>query len=88
MTTNADIARTFRDTFNGQGNFMTPHLIRYGRKRNLIYELSKGSGLVPGTIIYGVTVLTKAGERTRLSEGGFESLEDAEAYIKTLGDKQ
>lgn len=86
--TNDHIRQTFRRAFNGEPNLMTPEILRYGKKGDLIYELSRGSGIKPGTLMFGVSVLTKDGKRTDLSEGGFSTLEEAEDYIATLKDPQ
>lgn len=75
--------QTFRDAFNGQTNFMTPEVLRYGKKGDLFYELSAGTGM-HGERIYGVTVITTKGERTDLSKGGFDDVLKAEKYITSL----
>lgn len=83
-----NIRATFREFFNGKGNFMTPQTVRYGRSGHYIYELSKGEGF-KGETIYGVTVLEVFADGTvkrpekDLSLGGV-TLEEAEAHIKTI----
>jgi hypothetical protein len=84
MQTN-DIKQIFDRKFKGQKNFMTPNIVRYGKKGQYLYELSKGSGIDGGTI-YGVTFLTLEGERPeeRISEGGLTKYQ-AENLIQAVG---
>jgi len=77
-----EIKNAFDAVFNGQGNFMTPDPIKYGKKGNYLYELSKGDFM--GKTMYGVTVITTEGEKTELSAGGFETLEQCKTFIKDL----
>jgi len=79
--TQEEIARIFHATFNGQKNMMTPNLITYGSVPGYVYEISSGEGFRRETI-YGVTILTKRGERTKFNQGGFMRLEDAKYYVK------
>lgn len=54
-----NIKEIFDEVYNCQPNFMTPHIIEYGRINDeLIYELSQGEGFNRNTLI-GVTTLAK-----------------------------
>lgn len=87
----ATISNMFSGEFKGQKNFMTPHVIRYGKQNGLVYELSSGTAFLSGGTIYGVTVLecctytlsVPKRRRTDLSKC-FHSLREAEEYIETL----
>ena len=65
-------------------NFMTPDVLKYGESSDgeHIYELSKGIGMSKNKI-FGVTVLTKEGESTDLSEL-WDSLDEAQGHIASL----
>jgi hypothetical protein len=78
----SDIKDIFKTVFKGKTNIMTPEVIRYGKKGEHVYELSKGEGMNREPL-FGVTVLTTAGERTDLGQA-FSSLGMAENYIKNL----
>jgi hypothetical protein len=78
----SEIKKMFKEVFKGKSNIMTPEVIRYGKKNEHIYELSKGEG-IDRKPLYGVTVLTINGERTDLGQA-FPSQEMAERYIKSL----
>jgi hypothetical protein len=80
-----DIVQVFKTKFKGQPNFMTPNIVRYGKKGEYLYELSKGEGIGGGTI-YGVTFLTLEGERPeeRVSKGGLTK-QQAEDWIQAVG---
>ncbi len=65
--THADIRQIFEDVYKGSTNLMTPDVIGYGKKGRFIYELSEGRGIM-GDNLYGVTVLTLTGEKTKLSK--------------------
>ena len=51
----SDIDR-FKKFFNNQKNFMTPDVIRYGRTKEHLFELSEGLGFTNDRI-FGLTVL-------------------------------
>jgi len=74
----------FQRVYEGSMNFMTPTIIRCGFKGIFAYELSKGEG-ISHQPIWGVTVLNKHTERRNhdLSKL-FQSLNEAEHYIKKL----
>lgn len=73
------IAEVFRTVYNGQMNFMTPALVKFRKSGNLLVEVSQGTGIMPGTTIYGVTVL-------EIADHGRASDEDWEShYISGLG---
>ena len=54
--TNEQIKSIFEKVYNGKTNFMTPEVVSYHKKGNLILEVSKGSGIY-GESIYGATFL-------------------------------
>ena len=78
-----DIIRRFKLTFNNQPNIMTPNITKYGQKGQYLYEISFGAGIEYGTRIWGVTVITKAGERTDLGKC-FATEDEAEGYARHL----
>jgi hypothetical protein len=73
-------------------NLITPKILEYGLlSPSKAYELSSGSGLEPGTTIYGITIaeeIEKHGETRYLADyknsGSFSSEEEARTYIKHL----
>lgn len=89
-----------KQEYEGCKNFMTPHVIRYGKirsqtkhcKKVVAYELSSGRGFRDNTI-YGVSVvswdpITNTTERmTKLSDC-FGSLRKAEDYIEILKERE
>ena len=85
-----EIARVFTKFFNGQTNIMTPDVLRYGSKRQYVYEVSQGRGIF-GEIIFGLTVLklTKhAGIQHRHALSNcFRSLNDVHEAITNLREK-
>ena len=81
--TPTEIRAVFMRRFNNQKNFMTSTVIRYGKKKDLLYELSTGRGFMDSQL-FGVTVLTVDGKRTNLSQS-FSKKTDAEYYISSLG---
>ena len=72
--------------YSGSRNFMTPHVIKYGKMcRNIAYELSSGQGFNRETI-WGVSVVmidesTGKTERLYSDSHMFQSLTDALDYI-------
>lgn len=83
--TNTEIKDTFDRVYNGEKNFMTPNVLRYGKRGKYIYELSDGKAFMREGRIYGVTVLTADGEKTELGHN-FDNKHEAEDYIKSLND--
>jgi len=73
--------------FSGKKNFVTPHVIRYGKiNRNVSYELSSGRGLYNADL-YGVTVVSERNNVIKKEydiSKSFYSLSEAEDYIKKL----
>lgn len=70
-------------------NFLTPHVIARGKlDRERAYELSSGSGLEPGTAIFGVSVvrLCEDGTTHRDHEASmcFSTLEGANEHVSYL----
>lgn len=83
--TQTEIRRVFNRTFNGKKNFMTPRVLRFFKRGNLLVELSTGSGLLSPDPIYGVTVLTLDGQRPKLDPSKmFFDLTEAKEYITSL----
>ena len=75
--------QVFRDVFGDEPNFMTPNLVKLETIGDYIVEVSEGSGLEPGTRLYGVTVLELDGTRTDLSRS-FPNPEAVAGYLETL----
>jgi hypothetical protein len=75
------IGALFDRVYQGQKNFITREIVRYGRQGRLLYELSEGTGFEPGTKIYGVTVLEEDGTKRNDLAQAFSLLSKAEAYI-------
>ena len=72
----------FRRAYGGQPNFMTPNILKYGKRGKMVWELSAGRGLA-GAPIYGVTVIELPMiKRHDLSEY-FDSYDAAIAYIRS-----
>jgi hypothetical protein len=70
-------------------NFLTPHVIACGKlARHVAYELSSGSGLEPGTSIYGVSVVRLLDDGTTArdfdSSCCFSSLQAANEHVESL----
>ncbi len=82
QSTGGSIKRTFYEVYNGQGNIMAPDPVGYGTRGKFIYEISKGEFM--RETIYGVTVLTRFGEKTHLNKGGFTDMEQVEEYINDV----
>jgi hypothetical protein len=80
MTQN-EIAAMFHKVYSGQRNFMTPNIVKYGKRGRHLYELSSGLG-ISNLPIYGVTVIDVAGNRCHNLTSAFNSLTQAEAYIR------
>lgn len=78
--THEQINAIFHRAFNGQPNFITPDILKRGKRGRMIYEISSGQGLGGGTI-YGVTVLELSGLRRRDLSSCFSDLSEAERYI-------
>lgn len=51
----SEIREVFRGIYGNDPNFMTPHLICFGKKGSLVWELSWGPGLTGR--VFGVTVI-------------------------------
>ena len=77
--------QAFNTRYNGQKNFTTPHVVRYGSTGMYFYELSEGT-LLYGDTVYGVTVLYKDDVYADVGDKNmcFYSIEEAELYIKLL----
>lgn len=74
-------ARIIQTVYNGEKNFMTPNIIRYGWKGEFCYELSKGEGF-GGEMMYAVTVVTIDGKKQPMRSTSFSSFAVAESHIK------
>jgi hypothetical protein len=78
-----EVNQIFRDAFNGGMNFMTPTVIERRALKDLVYEISEGTGL-SSEPIFGVTVLTKQAEHKHELCKLFYSLEEAKEYVESL----
>jgi hypothetical protein len=70
-------------------NFLTPHVIARGKlARDVAYEISSGSGLEPGSSIYGVSVVMLhddgTTERDYDASCCFSSLGAANEHVESL----
>jgi len=76
-------ARVVSDAYNGQTNFMTPEVLRYGwLPDGCAYELSTGTG-IGGQPIWGVTIVDPKRPQDRPKRSKCcHSLEEAETHIK------
>lgn len=81
--TYSQIANIFARTYNGAKNIMTPSVVTYGKRGNLIYEISTGRG-IRDEPIYGVTVLTVTGERVPAKSDLFSTRAAAERHARNL----
>lgn len=79
--TQEHIIRLFNIAYPHGRHIMTPDIVRYGTCGEYLYELSVGSGFAAGSKMYGVTMLTRTGDRTEHSHGGFATESDANCYI-------
>lgn len=81
---NAQLRAAFVRAYGAPGgNFMTPNVLRLGKRGRFVYELSCGRGF-RDDVIYGVTVVELPGvKRSDLSRcfSGATAKADAEAYI-------
>ena len=82
MATNERARAAFRIAYGDSKNFMTPDTVWSKVIGGYAVELSHGSGIFTPDL-YGVTVVTLAGERTELSDC-FDSLDEATAYADSL----
>ena len=53
---NHEVAEAFRSEYGSKGNLMTPHIQKYGKKHQYLYEVSQGTGFSHQKI-WGFTVL-------------------------------
>ena len=85
----------FKQCYGDSHNFMTPNIIKYGKKGHFYYELSKGRGISfnyneKEKMLYGVTILTQPqpgvpNKEHRLSTV-FRDQETCIEYVKWLKD--
>jgi hypothetical protein len=68
-------------------NFMTPEIIGYYAIYRGVVELSRGTGIMPGTVLFGVTLSSDAsGPYGNSGESQvFHSEQAAREYIRSLG---
>ena len=78
--THEQINAIFHQAFNGQPNFITPDILKRGKRGRMVYEISSGEGFGGGTI-YGVTVLELSGLRRQDLSACFSDLSEAECYV-------
>ena len=86
MNTN-QIATVFNRAYHGQRNLMTPTVLEWGEKGKLLYELSEGPGIWTPKI-YGVTILTKTGDKKPELSSCFNDVTEALQYIEALEDAE
>lgn len=80
-----DIASRFEEVFQGKKNFITPKVLRYGRRGKYFYEISEGeSPLERRKKIYGVTVITSKGEHVHDLSQCFGTYGTAINYARNL----
>lgn len=66
-------------------NFVTPDIEGFDVVNGYAVEYSSGSAFLSPGRIYGVSIVTLAGERRNdLSESGFSTLEDAKAHAERV----
>ncbi len=75
------MASLFRRVFNGHRNIMTPTLVEFIDTGVYVVELSKGDFLKRP--LFGVTVLTYGGGKTKLDKS-FQSEATAREYIEEM----
>jgi fatty acid/phospholipid biosynthesis enzyme len=76
-----EIKDAFYRVYKGKMNFITPILVKYGKRGKLVYEISTGDGFRGGSI-YGVTVIELPSKKRSDLNGCFSSLKEAEEYVK------
>jgi len=81
--TQTQLRSMFRKAYNGDRNFLTPNVSHYGESAEHVYELSSGQAIQRNGRMFGVTVLTKAGEKSALSTC-FDNLQRAQEYADDL----
>lgn len=73
------IGETFRRTIKGR-NFMTPSLVRYGKRGRMIFEVSKGKGIW-SPMLYGLTIIELPNIKRHDLSTCFNDMAELEAYI-------
>lgn len=76
-----EIRNVFRRAYNGAPNFLTPDVVRYGKRGKMVWELSTGLG-IDRNRIYGVTVIELPSTKRHDLSTSFDSLDAALTYIK------
>ena len=77
--TSLSAREVLRREYGASRNFLTPDRVEVGKLgRDAAYELASGSGIEPGTVIYGVSVVRVAGDAT-------ERDHDASSCFSSLG---
>jgi hypothetical protein len=87
MMTSLKALDCFRSVYAGNVNIMTPHrmFVDMSKSGKYAIELSTGSGIFPGTTIYGVTVIdVEKMEGDHDLSKGFSSEEEALGYYQQL----
>lgn len=81
--TPTQVKAVFEEVYNGDTNFMTPDVLRFGCKGNLIYEIS--TGMFGEVEMVGVTVLERNGTGWHRSKHSkmFESRGEANTYVSS-----
>ena len=81
-----EVLKIFSRHFNGDKNFLTPNVIRYGKTGKFFYELSTGEKFIECEM-FAVTVLSGRGlqkDHEYDLSACFHSLDDAEKHIDNL----
>ena len=73
--TKEQIKRIFDKVYNGQVNFMTPEIVDYRKRGNLLLEFSKGKFI--DMYVYGATFL-------EISKDGYKKRDDLNKCVNNL----
>lgn len=78
----SNIRAAFDRAHNGNRNFMTPNVVCYGKRGQLLYELSRGEALASGSCLWGVSVIEADGAKRSDLSRCFHDYDEANAYIR------
>lgn len=74
----------FQKVYNGQANFMTPDVLRYGVTSGYAWEISEGTG-IGGEPIFGLTVVNvMLGTPNKELSGMYYTFEEAVKKAKSI----
>ena len=79
--TQEDIKNVFHRIYKGEKNFMTPDIIKYGKRGKMVYEIASGESFCGGKL-YGVTVIELPTKKRKDLSIAFSTLKDAELYVE------